>query len=273
MVWAVTKDRKVRRGPRGLGSRAPFHVEGGVGFCSLNKSAKHCALSVWKSQMFGACRIPPICVAPPKPPSSPTSQLPLHGNSRPLLLLPAPNGCHWCLNQWEEGSRKIQAALSPGGTTPSAREGAGSHQDKCDWGQVALSPRVRRQGKSHVSFLKRCVMLICGLSQRVKLLICSSCSLIKEKKQNRTPPIWAALQGGAYFCLPQVWFRRGVSSHNPCGTSWIQMVGEMLMVNVGLGDQVCVWLLPGDSAWGLPAVPFRCHHGWGGGLRLHTLPL
>ncbi|KAM6155831.1 LOW QUALITY PROTEIN: tectonin beta-propeller repeat-containing protein 1 [Rhynchocyon petersi] len=36
----------------------------------------------------------------------------------------------------------------------------------------------------------------------------------------------------------KVWFRRGVSSHNPCGTSWIEMVGEMVMVNVGLNDQV-----------------------------------
>ncbi|XP_062946913.1 tectonin beta-propeller repeat-containing protein 1 isoform X3 [Cynocephalus volans] len=37
---------------------------------------------------------------------------------------------------------------------------------------------------------------------------------------------------------PKVWFRRGVNSHNPCGTSWVEMVGEMLMVNVGLNDQV-----------------------------------
>ncbi|XP_006889825.1 PREDICTED: tectonin beta-propeller repeat-containing protein 1 [Elephantulus edwardii] len=36
----------------------------------------------------------------------------------------------------------------------------------------------------------------------------------------------------------KVWFRRGVSSHSPCGTSWIEMVGEMVMVNVGLNDQV-----------------------------------
>nr|XP_033819420.1 tectonin beta-propeller repeat-containing protein 1 [Geotrypetes seraphini]XP_033819421.1 tectonin beta-propeller repeat-containing protein 1 [Geotrypetes seraphini] len=36
----------------------------------------------------------------------------------------------------------------------------------------------------------------------------------------------------------KVWFRRGVNSHNPCGTSWIGMVGEMMMVNVGLNDQV-----------------------------------
>ncbi|KAF6083247.1 tectonin beta-propeller repeat containing 1 [Phyllostomus discolor] len=36
----------------------------------------------------------------------------------------------------------------------------------------------------------------------------------------------------------KVWFRRGVSSHSPCGTGWIQMVGEMMMVDVGLNDQV-----------------------------------
>uniref|UniRef100_A0ABM5EZ52 Tectonin beta-propeller repeat-containing protein 1 isoform X1 n=1 Tax=Pogona vitticeps TaxID=103695 RepID=A0ABM5EZ52_9SAUR len=36
----------------------------------------------------------------------------------------------------------------------------------------------------------------------------------------------------------KVWFRRGVNSHNPCGTSWIEMVGEMMMVGVGLNDQV-----------------------------------
>ncbi|XP_061009682.1 tectonin beta-propeller repeat-containing protein 1 isoform X4 [Dama dama] len=36
----------------------------------------------------------------------------------------------------------------------------------------------------------------------------------------------------------KVWFRRGINSHNPCGTSWIEMFGEMMMVNVGLNDQV-----------------------------------
>ncbi|XP_036859618.1 tectonin beta-propeller repeat-containing protein 1 isoform X3 [Manis javanica] len=36
----------------------------------------------------------------------------------------------------------------------------------------------------------------------------------------------------------KVWFRRGVNSHNPCGTGWIEMVGEMMMVSVGLNDQV-----------------------------------
>ncbi|XP_037670097.1 tectonin beta-propeller repeat-containing protein 1 isoform X2 [Choloepus didactylus] len=43
----------------------------------------------------------------------------------------------------------------------------------------------------------------------------------------------------------KVWFRRGVSSHNPGGTSWIQMVGEMLMVDVGLKDQV--WGIGGEE--------------------------
>lgn len=38
----------------------------------------------------------------------------------------------------------------------------------------------------------------------------------------------------------KVWFRRGVSSHSPCGTSWMEMVGEMMMVDVGLNDQVRV---------------------------------
>lgn len=38
--------------------------------------------------------------------------------------------------------------------------------------------------------------------------------------------------------LCQVWFRRGVNSHNPCGSGWIGMVGEMIMITVGLNDQV-----------------------------------
>ncbi|KAJ4940331.1 hypothetical protein JOQ06_026639, partial [Pogonophryne albipinna] len=36
----------------------------------------------------------------------------------------------------------------------------------------------------------------------------------------------------------KVWFRRGINSHNPCGSGWINMVGEMIMINVGLNDQV-----------------------------------
>ncbi|XP_077406349.1 tectonin beta-propeller repeat-containing protein 1 [Vanacampus margaritifer] len=36
----------------------------------------------------------------------------------------------------------------------------------------------------------------------------------------------------------KVWFRRGVNPHNPSGSGWISMVGEMVMINVGLNDQV-----------------------------------
>uniref|UniRef100_H3D5S4 Tectonin beta-propeller repeat-containing protein 1 n=1 Tax=Tetraodon nigroviridis TaxID=99883 RepID=H3D5S4_TETNG len=36
----------------------------------------------------------------------------------------------------------------------------------------------------------------------------------------------------------KVWFRRGVNSHNPCGSGWIGMVGEMMMITSGLNDQV-----------------------------------
>ncbi|XP_004617279.2 tectonin beta-propeller repeat-containing protein 1 [Sorex araneus] len=49
----------------------------------------------------------------------------------------------------------------------------------------------------------------------------------------------------------KVWFRRGVNSHNPCGTSWVEMVGEMLMVGVGLHDQV--WGIGGEDR----AIYFR----------------
>ncbi|XP_051488260.1 tectonin beta-propeller repeat-containing protein 1 isoform X3 [Apus apus] len=49
----------------------------------------------------------------------------------------------------------------------------------------------------------------------------------------------------------KVWFRRGVNSHNPCGTSWIEMVGEMMMVTVGLNNQV--WGIGSDDR----AVYFR----------------
>lgn len=40
----------------------------------------------------------------------------------------------------------------------------------------------------------------------------------------------------------QVWFRRGVNSFNPCGSGWISIGGEMLMVDVGLNDQVLLML-------------------------------
>ncbi|XP_062294027.1 tectonin beta-propeller repeat-containing protein 1 isoform X2 [Scomber scombrus] len=36
----------------------------------------------------------------------------------------------------------------------------------------------------------------------------------------------------------KVWFRRGVNSHNPCGSGWISIGGEMMMLDVGLNDQV-----------------------------------
>lgn len=38
--------------------------------------------------------------------------------------------------------------------------------------------------------------------------------------------------------VSKVWFRRGVNSHNPCGSGWISIGGEMMMVDVGLNDQV-----------------------------------
>ncbi|XP_053269232.1 tectonin beta-propeller repeat-containing protein 1 isoform X1 [Pleuronectes platessa] len=49
----------------------------------------------------------------------------------------------------------------------------------------------------------------------------------------------------------KVWFRRGVNSHNPCGSGWISMIGEMIMINVGLNDQV--WGISCDDR----AVHFR----------------
>ncbi|KAM8844684.1 tectonin beta-propeller repeat-containing protein 1 isoform 1-T2 [Spinachia spinachia] len=36
----------------------------------------------------------------------------------------------------------------------------------------------------------------------------------------------------------KVWFRRGVNSHNPCGSGWISIGGEMMVVDVGLNEQV-----------------------------------
>ncbi|KAK5615338.1 Tectonin beta-propeller repeat-containing protein 1 [Crenichthys baileyi] len=49
----------------------------------------------------------------------------------------------------------------------------------------------------------------------------------------------------------KVWFRRGVNSHNPCGSGWISMVGEMIMIDVGLNDQV--WAIGSEDR----AVYFR----------------
>ncbi|KAL4624566.1 tectonin beta-propeller repeat-containing protein 1 isoform X1 [Arapaima gigas] len=47
----------------------------------------------------------------------------------------------------------------------------------------------------------------------------------------------------------RVWFRRGINSHNPCGSGWIGMVGEMVMISVGLNDQV----------WGINAEDRAIH--------------
>lgn len=40
------------------------------------------------------------------------------------------------------------------------------------------------------------------------------------------------------MCVSQVWFRRGVNSHNPTGLGWISVGGEMMMITVGHSDQV-----------------------------------
>lgn len=115
VVWAVTKDRKVRRGLWGLGSRALFHVEGGVGFCSLNKSAKHCARSAWKSQMISACGTPSVCVTPPvllapPPPAvlSPSSHCTEAGGTCCYCLLPtgAPG-------VWTSGKKVLERFRQP----------------------------------------------------------------------------------------------------------------------------------------------------------------
>uniref|UniRef100_A0A673WFA2 Tectonin beta-propeller repeat-containing protein 1 n=1 Tax=Salmo trutta TaxID=8032 RepID=A0A673WFA2_SALTR len=54
---------------------------------------------------------------------------------------------------------------------------------------------------------------------------------ISEEPRGRLS-LWAvSLQG-------KVWFRRGISSYNPRGSGWIGMIGEMVMINVGLNDQV-----------------------------------
>lgn len=47
----------------------------------------------------------------------------------------------------------------------------------------------------------------------------------------------------------QVWFRRGVNSFNPCGSGWISIGGEMLMVDVGLNDQVLLMLSFNGDDW------------------------
>ncbi|KAK2915914.1 hypothetical protein Q8A67_000288 [Cirrhinus molitorella] len=44
--------------------------------------------------------------------------------------------------------------------------------------------------------------------------------------------VWAATKDN------KVWFRRGVNSHNPTGSGWISIGGEMVMLSVGPSDQV-----------------------------------
>ncbi|KAK7940301.1 hypothetical protein WMY93_003627 [Mugilogobius chulae] len=61
----------------------------------------------------------------------------------------------------------------------------------------------------------------------------------------------------------KVWFRRGVNSHNPCGSGWISIGGEMMMVNVGLNDQV--WAVGEDRGlyFRLGVTPFEpSGNGW-----------
>lgn len=120
----------------------------------------------------------------PSPPLSrrrPTSQLsPWAVNSRHLLLLPGTSRCHLCLNQWGEGSRKIQAALSPGGTMPSARECTGSHQDRCGWGRCpsALWDATKPRG----SVGKRPWMNICFVKDEL-------CSFVARTKGSSHSPV------------------------------------------------------------------------------------
>lgn len=57
------------------------------------------------------------------------------------------------------------------------------------------------------------------------------------EKKNPLLLIPPDLNAHVRLCV-QVWFRRGVNSYNPCGSGWISIGGEMLMVDVGLNDQV-----------------------------------
>ncbi|XP_020793345.2 tectonin beta-propeller repeat-containing protein 1 [Boleophthalmus pectinirostris] len=61
----------------------------------------------------------------------------------------------------------------------------------------------------------------------------------------------------------KVWFRRGVNSHNPCGSGWISIGGEMMMVDVGLNDQV--WAVGEDRGlyFRMGVTPFEpSGNGW-----------
>uniref|UniRef100_H3D323 Tectonin beta-propeller repeat-containing protein 1 n=1 Tax=Tetraodon nigroviridis TaxID=99883 RepID=H3D323_TETNG len=62
-----------------------------------------------------------------------------------------------------------------------------------------------------------------------------------ESPGTRVEALHVAVGVGVVWVLTKdykVWFRRGVNSHNPCGSGWISIGGEMLMVDVGLNDQV-----------------------------------
>ncbi|KAG7255313.1 hypothetical protein CRUP_001186, partial [Coryphaenoides rupestris] len=55
--------------------------------------------------------------------------------------------------------------------------------------------------------------------------------------------------GGNQGTNKGVWFRRGVNSHNPRGSGWISMVGEMLSLNLSVSIWLC--LLPWRQVWAL----------------------
>lgn len=57
----------------------------------------------------------------------------------------------------------------------------------------------------------------------------------------------------------QVWFRRGVNSHNPCGSGWISIGGEMMVVDVGLNEQVKRSFQPGHNVLVFPFLLFNAN--------------
>lgn len=65
-----------------------------------------------------------------------------------------------------------------------------------------------------------------------------------------------------YACVcvcVQVWFRRGVNSHNPCGSGWISIGGEMMVVDVGLNEQVKRSFQPGHNVLVFPFLLFNAN--------------
>lgn len=69
----------------------------------------------------------------------------------------------------------------------------------------------------------------------------SRCFEKNTGEKNKSLLLPTRLNARAWLCV-QVWFRRGVNSYNPCGSGWISIGGEMLMVDVGLNDQVLLML-------------------------------